>query len=33
MIKHVRTNAKVGADVELGPKTLIIGRNGSGKST
>lgn len=32
-ITHVRTNAKVGADSELGPKTLIVGKNGSGKST
>jgi energy-coupling factor transporter ATP-binding protein EcfA2 len=32
-ITHVETNAKVGADVEIGPKTLIIGPNGSGKST
>jgi DNA repair exonuclease SbcCD ATPase subunit len=32
-IKHVHTNAKVGANVEVGEKTLIVGRNGSGKST
>jgi len=32
-VKHVKTNAKVGANVELGPKTLIVGPNGSGKST
>lgn len=32
-VKKVRTNAKVGADVTLGPKTLIIGPNGTGKST
>jgi len=32
-IAKVKTNAKVGADVEVGPKTLIVGRNGSGKST
>jgi energy-coupling factor transporter ATP-binding protein EcfA2 len=32
-IAKVKTNAKVGADVEIGPKTLIVGRNGSGKST
>lgn len=32
-IVNVKTNAKVGADVTIGPKTLIVGRNGSGKST
>jgi hypothetical protein len=32
-ITHIKTNAKVGADTELGPKTIIVGRNGSGKST
>lgn len=32
-IKHVHTNAKVGANVDVGEKTLIVGRNGSGKST
>jgi energy-coupling factor transporter ATP-binding protein EcfA2 len=32
-ITHVKTNAKVGADTEIGEKTLIVGRNGSGKST
>ena len=32
-IKHVHTNAKVGAKVDVGEKTLIVGRNGSGKST
>ena len=32
-IAKVKTNVKVGADVEIGPKTLIVGRNGSGKST
>lgn len=32
-VTHVRSNVKVGADVELGKRTLIIGRNGIGKST
>lgn len=32
-ICKVATNLKVGADVELGQKTLIVGPNGSGKST
>ena len=32
-ITHVRTNVKVGADIEIGPKTLLVGPNGSGKST
>lgn len=32
-IKRVRGNLKAGADVEIGPKTLIVGPNGSGKST
>jgi hypothetical protein len=32
-VAHVRTNAKLGADVDIGPKTIIVGRNGTGKST
>jgi energy-coupling factor transporter ATP-binding protein EcfA2 len=32
-IKKVRSNVKKGCDVELGPKTLVVGKNGSGKST
>jgi len=32
-VNHVTTNIKRGADVALGPKTLIIGGNGAGKST
>lgn len=32
-VRFVRTNMKVGATVALGPKTVIVGRNGSGKST
>jgi hypothetical protein len=33
MITRVTTNIKGGAGVQLGPKTLIIGENGAGKST
>lgn len=32
-IQKVSTNLKVGADVVIGEKTLIVGRNGGGKST
>lgn len=32
-VKHVATNLKLGADVDLGKHTLIIGPNWSGKST
>lgn len=32
-IKTVRSNVKIGCDVEIGPKTVIVGPNGSGKST
>lgn len=32
-IKRVRANLKRGCDVELGPKTLIVGANGAGKSS
>lgn len=32
-IQKVRGNVKLGCDVELGEKTLVVGRNGSGKST
>ena len=32
-ITHVKTNLKVGADVTIGKKTLIVGNNGKGKST
>jgi len=31
-IKHVSSNLKGGVDVDLGEKTLIVGRNGRGKS-
>jgi energy-coupling factor transporter ATP-binding protein EcfA2 len=32
-IKKVRSNVKAGFDGEIGEKTLVVGRNGSGKST
>ena len=32
-IRRVTSNVKVGCDAEIGEKTLIVGRNGSGKST
>ncbi len=32
-IAKVQTNLKAGADLEIGPKTIIVGPNGAGKST
>jgi DNA repair exonuclease SbcCD ATPase subunit len=32
-VSRVQTNAKQGLDIKLGPKTLLVGKNGSGKST
>lgn len=32
-IKQVKSNVKQANDVELGPKTLIVGKNGAGKSS
>lgn len=32
-IDWVKTNIKCGADAKLGPKTIIVGANGTGKST
>ncbi len=32
-IRKVKSNLKLGCDVEIGPKTVIVGPNGSGKST
>ena len=31
-VKRIRSNAKGAFDVELGPKTIVIGENGSGKT-
>lgn len=32
-LQHVKSTMKKGCDVELGPKTVIVGANGAGKST